>query len=499
VRFRELIDRNAHDYIKVTSKYEKTQVIVAVIETLRCESPGGFVKKHFYSGRWYKIGDEKARDKVGHAIRKAAEELERKAHSRTPKGQANNALKKAKKDFSSGGASGAAANSAQSPADNKQQADRQSTQPAPLNSPLPTLSSLYGEDDRRIAHSLATRQHQPDQQMVADRQILPSFAGPAARCEAPQAYMSNHLLERRSLPPSSNQVSTHSNLLRGGETNPSMAPAFSGLTQSSLHSPKGKAENALKKVRTDVSSGGAKEAPSSAQSPADSKQQAGPQSNQPAPLNSPLPTLGSLHEGDERRVAHWWATRLHLPDHMLAGWQIIPSFARPAAGYEAPQAYTSNNLLGRSSLPAWSNQMSTQSNLLLAGGERNPGMAPALSGLTRSSLHSVGHSTTPDATSAYQLAALRELGMQQRTSAYSRLNPETMLSLTSAVTLSQGGLGQPFMPQSQLGMLLGISNLPSADTPSAGRIQPTGVSWTANECLSSGAADKARGSQSDSD
>jgi hypothetical protein len=343
-----LIDKNAHDYIKVTSKYEKTKVIVAVIETIRCEGPGGFVKKDFYSGRWYKIGDEKARDKVGHAIRKAAEELEKKSRSRTPKGKAKNAPKKAKKDVSSGGAREAPRSAQSSTADNNQQAGRQSTQPAPLNSAFPTLSSLYEEDDRRIAHSWAIRQHPPpEQHMVADWQIMPSFAGPAARYEAPQAYLSNHLLGRRSLPASSTQVSTQSNLLLGGEINPGMAPAFSGLTQSSLRS--------------------------------------------------------------------------------------------------------------------------------------------------------VGHSTTLDATSAYQLAALRELGIQQWTPANSRLNPVTMVPLTSAVNVSLGGLGHQFIPQSQLGMLLG-SNLPSADTsPTAGRIQPTGISSMANECLSSRAPDKARSSQSDSD
>jgi hypothetical protein len=339
-----LIDKSAYDYLKVTSKYEKTKVIVAVIETIRSESPGGFVKKDFYSGRWYKIGDEKARDKVGHAIRKAAEELEKKARSRTPKGKAKNAPKKAKKDVSSGGAMGEAASSAQSPAD-KQQVGPQSTRPAPLNSALPTLSSLYEEDDRRIAHSWATRQHLPEQHMVTDWQIMPSFAGPAVCYEAPQAYMSNHLLGRRSLPASSTQVSTQSNLLLSDEMNPGMAPAFSGLTQSSLRS--------------------------------------------------------------------------------------------------------------------------------------------------------VGYSTTPDATSAYQLAALRELGIQQWTPAHSRLNPVTMLPLTSAVNVSLGGLGQQFMPQSEL--LLG-SNLPSADTsPTAGGIQPTGVSSMANESLSGGAPEKARSSQSDSD
>jgi hypothetical protein len=63
--------------MKATTKLDKTEVISAVIEQVRDESPGGggFVKKDLYNGRWYKIGDEKARDKVGHAMRKAAELL----------------------------------------------------------------------------------------------------------------------------------------------------------------------------------------------------------------------------------------------------------------------------------------------------------------------------------------------------------------------------------------------------------------------------------------
>jgi hypothetical protein len=223
--------------------------------------------------------------------------------------------------------------------------------------------------------------------MVADWQIMPSFAGPAARYEAPQAYLSNHLLGRRSLPASSTQVSTQSNLLLGGEINPGMAPAFSGLTHSSLHSPKAEAKYAMKKARKEVSSGGTRKLSRPAQSStAENYQQAGRQSFQPAPLNSAFPTLSSLYGEDDRRIAHSWATRQRPPEqHMVADWQIMPSFAGPTARYEAPQAYMSNHLLGRRSLPASSNQVSTQSSLL-RGCEANPGMAPALSGLTQSSL-----------------------------------------------------------------------------------------------------------------
>jgi hypothetical protein len=74
-----LIEDHAEEYLAAKTKLDKTQVIVAVIDKIRKNSPdGGFVKKDFYSERWYEIGNEKARDKVGHAIRKASELLESK-------------------------------------------------------------------------------------------------------------------------------------------------------------------------------------------------------------------------------------------------------------------------------------------------------------------------------------------------------------------------------------------------------------------------------------
>ena len=69
-RFRQLIDDFAPKYVEATTKLEKTQVIATVIDRVRADSPnGGFIKKDFYTGRWYEIGNEKARDKCGHAIR----------------------------------------------------------------------------------------------------------------------------------------------------------------------------------------------------------------------------------------------------------------------------------------------------------------------------------------------------------------------------------------------------------------------------------------------
>jgi len=63
-------------YISADTKYDKTNVIATLIHKVRGESPhGGFVKKDFYSGRWFEIGMERARDKVGHAVRKAADDI----------------------------------------------------------------------------------------------------------------------------------------------------------------------------------------------------------------------------------------------------------------------------------------------------------------------------------------------------------------------------------------------------------------------------------------
>lgn len=61
-----LIDKYAPLYQQVNTKYQKSEVIAKIVAEVRNESPeGGFVKKDFYSGRWFEIGDEKARDKVG--------------------------------------------------------------------------------------------------------------------------------------------------------------------------------------------------------------------------------------------------------------------------------------------------------------------------------------------------------------------------------------------------------------------------------------------------
>jgi len=79
-KFRQMINEYAPTYLNVNTKYQKSEVIAKIVAEVRNKSsPGvGFVKKDFYSNRWFEVGDEKARDKVGHAIRKAATELGKK-------------------------------------------------------------------------------------------------------------------------------------------------------------------------------------------------------------------------------------------------------------------------------------------------------------------------------------------------------------------------------------------------------------------------------------
>lgn len=100
-KFRIVIKDYAQTYLNVSTKYQKSEVIAKIVAEVRSKSPGGgFVKKDFYSNRWFEVGDEKARDKVGHAIRKAAVGLGKKlnGNKHQPQSLAKRRLKN-KNDF----------------------------------------------------------------------------------------------------------------------------------------------------------------------------------------------------------------------------------------------------------------------------------------------------------------------------------------------------------------------------------------------------------------
>jgi len=63
-RFRAIVESYLEEYSKATSKVEKSVVVSTIIDLVREASPnGGFVKEE--NGRWYEVGDQIAREKVG--------------------------------------------------------------------------------------------------------------------------------------------------------------------------------------------------------------------------------------------------------------------------------------------------------------------------------------------------------------------------------------------------------------------------------------------------
>ncbi|CAJ1966047.1 unnamed protein product [Cylindrotheca closterium] len=74
-RLRDIISQNVPVYKSAKTKSDKGKVIVDLCKQLIMASPTrtGFVKLDSKSGRWYFIGYEKSKDKIGHALRKAAQ------------------------------------------------------------------------------------------------------------------------------------------------------------------------------------------------------------------------------------------------------------------------------------------------------------------------------------------------------------------------------------------------------------------------------------------
>jgi hypothetical protein len=72
---RELINRQAPQYKTSTTKEQKGVIITEIVQTVIATSPtnSGFIKQDKESGRWFFIGMEKAKDKIGHALRKASQ------------------------------------------------------------------------------------------------------------------------------------------------------------------------------------------------------------------------------------------------------------------------------------------------------------------------------------------------------------------------------------------------------------------------------------------
>jgi hypothetical protein len=82
-----MIHEHVGRYIAATTKTEKGNVIVDILRQVRSESSSGagLIRHNPKSGRWSYIGLEKAKDKIGHALRKSAQELHKRQTRGTSK------------------------------------------------------------------------------------------------------------------------------------------------------------------------------------------------------------------------------------------------------------------------------------------------------------------------------------------------------------------------------------------------------------------------------
>eukprot|EP00536_Pseudo-nitzschia_multiseries_P006907 jgi/Psemu1/16422/gm1.16422_g len=71
---RNLVSDNVPRYMAARTKHDKGLIIVDILDIIRRESPTGIglVRQNSSNGRWSYIGNDKAKDKIGHALRKAS-------------------------------------------------------------------------------------------------------------------------------------------------------------------------------------------------------------------------------------------------------------------------------------------------------------------------------------------------------------------------------------------------------------------------------------------
>jgi hypothetical protein len=75
-RLRNIVQENVPRYVAAGTKIAKGQVIHDIVHRMKRDSPSssGFLKMEPKSAKWIFIGTDKAKDKVGHALRKAVQQ-----------------------------------------------------------------------------------------------------------------------------------------------------------------------------------------------------------------------------------------------------------------------------------------------------------------------------------------------------------------------------------------------------------------------------------------
>jgi len=78
VRFRAIVSRFIPQYLTARTKYEKTAVLNAALDEVRSQKNDDDVTRFvvFKDSRWHTIGEDQAREKVGHCMREAVAALD---------------------------------------------------------------------------------------------------------------------------------------------------------------------------------------------------------------------------------------------------------------------------------------------------------------------------------------------------------------------------------------------------------------------------------------
>ena len=85
-RFRILVDINLEKYSKARTKLEKSMIVVGILDVIRDGSEvGGFVKHDPKAGRYFEVGDEVAREKIGQQFRTALAARQKEKKTKTKK------------------------------------------------------------------------------------------------------------------------------------------------------------------------------------------------------------------------------------------------------------------------------------------------------------------------------------------------------------------------------------------------------------------------------
>jgi hypothetical protein len=197
---REVVRDNVPRYVSAKTKHEKGEIIIEILETIKANSPSGLglIRQNPDTKRWYYIGTDKAKDKIGHALRKASRDFSHGA----PKG--SSIIKKKKKTTEGSSTSSqslllASPRSAFSTSGSEALQSFKMGPSVPLAS-ITSLSSNVSHSSHSSASATEELQNHPIQVTV-----------PSSPVTRPSSVASNH---NNSLPLQQHQPQTHHSYLQ---------------------------------------------------------------------------------------------------------------------------------------------------------------------------------------------------------------------------------------------------------------------------------------------